>query len=226
MNKKLENLEDIIYISEKLKEDFSTVHNKAPNEFNFLAQAFNQFVRELNDKNNSEINVVQYNFSHDEINKIIKYINSFADVKSKKKVYKFKFDLDKNEEKNNGEYYQNNLNLIDMNSYNYKDYFKKYFNMFKPPKDINKIEEIKVTNIKNNFNDYYIKNKPDSLNKYITSTNMIRDSLYSISNIKNSSIENDTNESNKLYKYLKDKDRLNLLQMYKYPKKYIDNNNF
>ena len=89
MNKKLENFEEIIDISEKLKDDFYTLHDKAPNEFNFLAQAFNQFIREINDKNNSEIHILQYNFSHDELSKIIKYINNFADVKSKKKVFKF-----------------------------------------------------------------------------------------------------------------------------------------
>ena len=202
MNKTLEHFEEIMNISEKLKDDFSFVHNKAPNEFNFLTQAFNQFIREINDKNNSEINVIQYNFSHDEINKIIKYINNFADVKSKKKVYKFKFDLDKNED---------NININ-------KDYYKKYFNIFSPPKS-NKKEEIKDTNLKNKFNEYYVKNKSDILNKYIIPTNMMRDSLYSISNMKNSSIENDTNESNNIYKYLKDNDRLNFLKKYKYPLK-------
>ena len=202
MNKTLEHFEEIMNISEKLKDDFSFVHNKAPNEFNFLTQAFNQFIREINDKNNSEINVIQYNFSHDEVNKIIKYINNFADVKSKKKVYKFKFDLDKNED---------NININ-------KDYYKKYFNIFSPPKS-NKKEEIKDTNLKNKFNEYYVKNKSDILNKYIIPTNMMRDSLYSISNMKNSSIENDTNESNNIYKYLKDNDRLNFLKKYKYPLK-------
>ena len=77
MNKKLEQFKEIIEISEKLKEDFYTLHNKAPNDFNFLAQAFNQFTREINDKNNSEINIMQYNFSHDDLNKIIKYINIY-----------------------------------------------------------------------------------------------------------------------------------------------------
>ena len=51
MNKKLEQFGEIINISEKLKEDFYTLHDKAPNKFNFLAQAFNQFLKEINDKN-------------------------------------------------------------------------------------------------------------------------------------------------------------------------------
>ena len=228
MNKKLENFEEIIDISEKLKDDFYTLHNKAPNEFNFIDQAFNQFIREINDKNNSELQILQYNFSHDEINKIIKYINNFADVKSKKKV--FKFDLTKTEEesKNNSENIIDSNNLI--NAYSYKNTFNKYFKVNKSMKN----SDSKI------FNDYYIRNKSasfknnlfnyyknsenvnDILNKYIASTNMIRDSLYSASNLKNSNIENNTNENN-INKYFKDKERLDLLKKYKFPIKFPNN---
>ena len=227
MTKKLENFEEIIEISEKLKEDFSTLHNVAPNEFNFLAQAFNQFIREINDKNNSEIHIIQYNFSHDEANKIIKYINNFADVKSKKKV--FKFDLAKTMTENK----EDDDNLIDLtkliNADSQKNVFKKYFKFAKPIKHINSNNNI--------FNDYYIKNKlspynsnfhhyyKDSenvneiLNKYASSSNLIRDSLYSASNPKNSSIENNTNINNNINKYFKDNERLSILKKYKYPLK-------
>ena len=50
---------------------------------------------------------------------------------------------------------------------------------------------------------------------------MIRDSLCSATNLRNSSIENNTNESN-LYNYLKNHERLNLLKQYKYPFKVSD----
>ena len=227
MNKKLENFEEIIEISEKLKEDFSTLHNVAPNEFNFLAQAFNQFIREINDKNNSEIHIIQYNFSHDEANKIIKYINNFADVKSKKKVFKFDLAQTTTEKKEDDD------NLIDLtkliNAESQKNVFKKYFKFAKPMKHINSNNNI--------FNDYYIKNKlspcnsnflhyyKDSenvneiLNKYASSSNLIRDSLYSASNHKNSSIENNTNVNNNIYNYSKDNERLSILKKYKYPLK-------
>ena len=225
MNKKLENFEEIIDISEKLKDDFYTLHDKAPNEFNFLAQAFNQFIREINDKNNSEIHILQYNFSHDELNKIIKYINNFADVKSKKKV--FKFDINKTEQENQNDFdkFIELNNLINANSG--KNSFQKYFKVYKP---------IKNKNSKNTFNDYYIKNKSisyknnlmnyyrdtenvnDILNKYIASTNLIRDSLYSYSNLKNTINDNNTNE-NYVHKYIKDNERLNLLKRYKFPLK-------
>ena len=226
MIKKLENFEDIINVSEKMKDDFYTLLDKAPNEFNFLAQGFNQFIREINDKNNSEIHIMQYNFSHDELNKIIKYINNFADVKSKKKV--FKFDINKTEQENQNDF----DNFIDLdsiiNSDYKKNYFKKYFQVYKPMKQIN---------TKNIYNDYYINNKSSTyknnhlmnyykdsenvkeiLNKYIASTNLIRDSLYNSINMKNSSIENVKNDNNS-YKYLKDNERLNLLKKYKFPLK-------
>ena len=135
------------------------------------------------------------------------------------------------ESKNN---YENNRDLINLiNADSQKNSFKKYFRLYKPI-------PMKQVDPKNIFNDYYIKNKSatyknnlmnyykdsenvnEILNKYIASTNMIRDSLYSISNIKNSSIENNTNEKN-IQRYLKDKERLNLLKKYKFPFKVTDN---
>ena len=223
MNKKLESFEEIIEISEKLQDDFSTLLNKAPNEFNFLVQAFNQFVREINDKNNSEIHIIQYNFSHDEANKIIKYINNFADVKSKKKI--FKFDLTKTEEEKKDDY----DSMIDLSKLINEDLqktaFKKYFKIKK---------DWAQKNANNTFNEYYINNKSstqhknnflkyyknsenvnDILDKYISSPIIIRDSICSVSNLKN--WQNENNKENNIYKYLKDNnDRLSLLQKYKY----------
>ena len=227
MNKKLENFEEIIEISEKLKEDFSRLHNVAPIEFNFLTQAFNQFIREINDKNNSEIHIIQYNFSHDEANKIIKYINNFADVKSKKKV--FKFDLAKTTTENKEDY----DNLIDLtkliNAESQKNTFQKYFKVTKPMKNINSNNNIfsnyyiknKSSPYNNNFLNYYkdSENINEILNKYASSSNLIRDSLHSASNPKNSSIENNANDNNNIYKYLKYNERLSLLKKYKYPLK-------
>ena len=224
MYKKLESFEEIIDISEKLQEDFSTLQNKAPNEFNFLVQAFNQFIREINDKSNSEIHIIQYNFSHDEANKIIKYINNFADVKSKKKI--FKFDLTKTEEDKNNDY-DSTIDLSKLiNADLQKKAFKKYFKIK---------QEMAQKNANNVFNEYYIKNKSSNqyktnilnyykdsdnvnelLNKYTSSPNLIRDNIYNSSNLKNSQFENNTSENN-IYKYLKDNnERLSLLKKYKY----------
>ena len=200
MNKKLEQFEEIINISEKLKEDFYTLHDKAPNEFNFLAQAFNQFLRESNDKNNSEIHIMQYNFSHDELNKIIKYINNFADIKSKKKV--FKFDYRKTEQENEIEF-NNFIDLKNLSKESKNNYLKKYFKVSR---------RMNEENSKNIFNEYYINNK------YSSSSNLLKDSIYSVPNIKNLSNENCINE-NAVYKYLKNKEMFNLLKKYKFPLK-------
>jgi len=91
MNKKLENFAEIIDIAEKLKEDFEVIAEQAPYEFNHLTQAFNKFIRDMNDKSKSDLDIMQYNFSHDELNKVLKYLNNFSDVKTRKKCYRFDF---------------------------------------------------------------------------------------------------------------------------------------
>ena len=200
MNKKLEQFQEIINISEKLKEDFYTLHDKAPNEFNFLAQAFNKFLREINDKNNSEIHIMQYNFSHDELNKIIKYINNFADIKSIKNA--FKFDYRKREQENENDF-NNFIDLNNLSKESKNNYLKKYFKVSR---------RMNEENSKNIFNEYYINNK------YSSSSNLLKDSIYSVPNIKNLSNENCINE-NAVYKYLKNKEMFNLLKKYKFPLK-------
>ena len=120
MNQKLENFDEIIEVAENLKEDFKNISSLAPYEFNHLTQTFNKFIREINDKNLSNLEIIQYNFSHDEINKVIKYLNNFADVKNRKKICRF--DLLKNSKNDNFEEvnnhnqnhngFNNNINLI------------------------------------------------------------------------------------------------------------------
>ena len=66
MNKKLENFTEIIDIAEKLKEDFEAIAEQ-------------------------DLDIIQYNFSHDELNKVLKYLNNFSDVKTTKKCYRFDF---------------------------------------------------------------------------------------------------------------------------------------
>ena len=121
MNKKLENFSEIIDIAEKLKEDFEAIADQAPYEFNHLTQAFNKFIREMNDKSKSDLDIIQYNFSHDELNKVLRYLNNFSDVKTRKKC--FRFDFLKNNgsqnyairEINNFSNYNNYNNLINRN---------------------------------------------------------------------------------------------------------------
>ena len=115
MNKKLENFGEIIDIAEKLKEDFEAIADQAPYEFNHLTQAFNKFIREINDKTKSDLEIMQYNFSHDELNKVLKYLNNFSDVKTRKKC--FRFDLLKNNAGQN--YVVKEINNNNLNNFNF-----------------------------------------------------------------------------------------------------------
>ena len=128
MNKKLENFGEIIDIAEKLKEDFEAIADQAPYEFNHLTQAFNKFIREMNDKSKSDLEIMQYNFSHDELNKVLRYLNNFSDVKTRKKCFRFDF-LKNNGSQNyaireisnnnyNNNYMNRNINIIDNNVFN------------------------------------------------------------------------------------------------------------
>ena len=274
MNKKLENFAEIINIAEKLKEDFSTIYNKAPYEFNNLTQAFNKFIREINDKSNSDLEIIQYNFSHDELNKVIKYLNNFADVKTRKKT--FRFDLLKNS--------KNNITIEEINNSNgyinnsiYKNGINNYF---KKNKEANRLglnlnnknyaySKINNINFRNTSNDLDMKNNSilhnsnnkvrlkfkyeeekdnkystilsnnnyidsnnngsnsesiDTINRYIASTNIIRDNLYNqapITNFKNAKNResNSVNYNNRKFNESLKNDKLEILNKYKIPKK-------
>jgi hypothetical protein len=176
MNKKLENFSEIIDIAEKLKEDFEAIADQAPYEFNHLTQAFNKFIREMNDKSKSDLEIMQYNFSHDELNKVLRYLNNFSDVKTRKKCFRFDFLKNNgsqnyaireiNPNQNNNNYNDNfNRNINDNNMLNngINKYYKaskelKYIN-FSNTNNNNFMQNNKMSN--SNFNEMKIKN--DSL---------------------------------------------------------------
>ena len=275
MNKKLEKFAEIIDIAGKLKEDFETINDKAPYEFNNLTQAFNKFLRDINDKTNSDLEINQYNFSHDELNKVIKYLNDFADVKTRKK--NFRFDLLKNsknnvnvEEVNNtNSNYKNLINNINSYKNDLNNYFKnnQEINFINKKLSNNKMNDINMKNssndldlennsllqnnknlklnikyeeqkrdkfsdIFNNYNNIFKNYKEsknngsasesinDTLNKYIASTNMIRDNLYNQAPLVyfNNS-KNRKNISKNRNKMIKDSfintDKLEILNKYK-----------
>ena len=164
MNKKLEKYAEIIDIAGKLKEDFETINDKAPYEFNNLTQAFNKFIRDINDKNNSDLEINQFNFSHDELNKVIRYLNDFADVKTKKKIYRF--DLLKNSKNNinveeinntNSNYNNNSIKNLNLYKSDINNYFKnnKEINFVNKKLSNNKINNM---NFRNSLNNLELKN--------------------------------------------------------------------
>ena len=212
MNKKLDNFEEIINTAEKLKEDFRIIYDKAPYEFNQLIQAFNNFLREINDNSCSDLNIIQYNFSHDELDKVLKYLNDFADVKTRKKT--FKFDLLKNSK-------NNNISIKDIKNYinfhNTKNLFRNSIsNYYKNDKKINKLNKkyffsINSFNNNNTINDMNYRNSLSNLN-------IKNNSFLYRSNNDNMRIKikyEDENDINKYSRILKN-------NIYK---KYIDSNN-
>ena len=175
MNKKLENFAEIIDIAEKLKEDFEAIAEQAPYEFNHLTQAFNKFIRDMNDKSKSDLDIIQYNFSHDELNKVLKYLNNFSDVKTRKKCYRFDFlknngsqnysirEINNNNQSNNNfnENYISNQNINDNNVFN--NGINKYYKASK------ELKYISFNNANNNNN--IISNNKMSNNNFIINSN-------------------------------------------------------
>ena len=114
----------------------------------------------------------------------------------------FKFDYRKTEQENETEF-NNFIDLKNLSNESKNNYLKKYFKVCR---------RINEENSKNIFNEYYINNK------YSSSSNLLKESIYSVPNIKNLSNENFINE-NAVYKYLKNKEMFNLLKKYKFPLK-------
>ena len=215
MNEKLEKLSEIINIAEKLKEDFDTIYDTAPYEFNQLTQAFNKFIREINDKSKSDLDIIQYNFSHDELNKVIKYLNDFADVKTRKKT--FRFDLLKNSKNNISMKEINNFSSFNNNNINsninlFRNGINSYFKNEKKPNKLN-------FNRKNIYNNSSFNiNKNNNINFRNSSNDL---------NIKNNSLlHNSYNNVRFKFKYEDEKDNKysTILNNHIF-NNYIDNNN-
>ena len=271
MSKKLENFAQIIDIAEKLKEDFALIFEQAPYEFNHLTQAFNKFIREINDKNSSDLDIIQYNFSHDECNKVMKYLNNFADVKTRTKT--FRFDLLKNSKNNIDIEEVNNFNKTNVfqnkNRFNFNNYnsVKNGVNNYYKSSNNKRLNNINNRNLSNdsdirnssllqnsndnvkfnfkfkdgnrnynNFNNSMLNNYEDinignsnsnsesiniALNKYIASTNLIRDNLYNqtpMINFKRNKFYNNSDISDyKTKKHFNQNEKMKILNKYKYP---------
>ena len=199
MNKKLENFAEIIDIAEKLKEDFEAIADQAPYEFNHLTQAFNKFIREMNDKSRSDLDIMQYNFSHDELNKVLKYLNNFADVKTRKKC--FRFDLLKNNgsqnyaikeinNNNNFNFINNRNNIINDNSNSniLNNGINKYY---KASKELSYINFNNNNNNNNNFNT----NRNNNIIFNSKVNNVSERSIPNVINLKNDSIMEGSNNN-------------------------------
>jgi hypothetical protein len=104
ISNKLDYFAKNIENGEKIKEELIEMNNQASNNLNQVIDKFNSFMREVNNYSNYDLSINQYKFVHDDENKVIKYLNNFADLKNKKKVIKFNMN--------------NNLNHKIINNFN------------------------------------------------------------------------------------------------------------
>ena len=104
ISNKLDYFAKNIENGEKIKEELIEMNNQASNNLNQIIDKFNRFMREVNNYSNYDLSINQYKFVHDDENKVIKYLNNFADLKNKKKVIKFNMN--------------NNLNHKIINNFN------------------------------------------------------------------------------------------------------------
>ena len=86
---KLDYFSEKIQNAEKLKEELIEISNVPSGKLNQIIDKYNNFIRDINDNGKYDLNINQYKFVHEDENKVIKYLNNFADLKSKKKIIKF-----------------------------------------------------------------------------------------------------------------------------------------
>ena len=90
--------------------------------FNEGIDKYNNFIRDINDFSKFDLNINVFNFAHDDENKVIRYINNFADLKSRKKTIRLNVNENGNENfiklLNN-----NNFGNSSKNEYNYIESF-------------------------------------------------------------------------------------------------------
>ena len=75
-----------IHNGNALKRELGLISNSA-DKFNKVSDKYNLFVRDSNDNSHQEIIVNEFNYAHCDENKLLKYLNEFGDLKSKKKTH-------------------------------------------------------------------------------------------------------------------------------------------
>lgn len=89
LSEKLDFFSSKMEDAEELKAHIVAVMNSSSNQINEVMQRYTQFMRETNDSNKLNLELVEFKFSHDDENKMIKYLNNFGDLKSKTKHIRF-----------------------------------------------------------------------------------------------------------------------------------------
>jgi hypothetical protein len=91
LSEKLDYFSNKMEDAEELKANIVAVMNinSSSNSVNEVLQRYSQFMREANDSSKLNLELIEYKFSHDDENKMYKYLNNFGDLKSKTKHIRF-----------------------------------------------------------------------------------------------------------------------------------------
>ncbi len=195
---KLDYFSEKIQNAEKLKEELIEISNEPNGRLNQIIDKYNNFIREMNDNGKYDLNINQYKFVHDDENKVIKYLNNFADLKSKKKIIKFNIN--------------NNIkNIINTSPLPTNENSEKNFPipsiMEKAPLSFGNRYKIQ-NNVNNDLEDNITTDTINAtLNKYITPKNYQKN--------------NNNNINNKLLQNMSNEDKLATLNKYTIPSKNI-----
>jgi hypothetical protein len=198
---KLDYFSEKIQNGEKIKEELIEISNEPTGRLNQIIDKFNNFIRDINDNGKYDLNISQYKFVHDDENKVIKYLNNFADLKNKKKVIKFNMNNNLNFNLKN----TINTNPNQTNENTQRDY-PKFPVMDKVPISFGN----RYNNIENNYLDNTNESINATLNKYIVPKNY------------NKKVNNENNI--KTFQNLSNEDKLATLNKYTIPSKNIYSN--
>ena len=89
LSEKLDYFSTKMEDAEELKAHIVAVMNNSSYGIHEVLERYTQFIRENSDSNKLNLELIEYKFSHDDENKLIKYLNNFGDLKSKSKYIRF-----------------------------------------------------------------------------------------------------------------------------------------
>jgi len=89
LSEKLDYFSTKMEDAEELKLSVVNIMENNNYQINDLLERYSQFTRENLDSTKLNLELTEYKFSHEDQNKLIKYLNNFGDLKSKLKIIRF-----------------------------------------------------------------------------------------------------------------------------------------
>ena len=89
ISEKLEHFCNKIDNAEDIKTNILKVMNNESSKINTLLSSYNNFSKDISDPSKLNLELVEYKYSHDDENKLFKYLSNFGDLKQKTNFIKF-----------------------------------------------------------------------------------------------------------------------------------------